>query len=133
LLLNLTAQEKEVFAKLSPEVQKAAKVEMETLTFEDSDEKLGARIRNCKLQHPELKKLQERTKPVSPKEMAEITKTINLDNLSKDDFTEIAFAWGPNMFTAMLSIALPATTTEQDVAGLSRLTHIRHGLLLSMQ
>ena len=132
--LYLTTDEQKVFAKVPEKVRKGAAVETETLMFKDTTEHLEARMRELKLQHPALKKLQQDAKKqkFTQEDIAKLSATIDLSDLSKDDLTELAFAWGPGVFTGMIAMILPAVTTTEDLADLGNLAGLRHGLLLAL-
>ncbi len=132
--LYLTAKEQAVFAKLPQDVQGDWKVEIETLTFEDSDEQIETRMRNLSLEHPELKKLQEKAAKtkLTQKEIAELAQTVDLSSLSENDLMELSFAWGPNVFTTMIAAMFSEAFSRDSVQDLAQLSRIRHGLLLAM-
>jgi hypothetical protein len=132
--LYLLDNEQKFFSSLPEAVRKGAKVEKETIQFQDSEFHLDIRMRNVKLEHPALKKLQKEAqeKTFTPEEVAKMAETVDLSKLSKDDMVELAFAWGPDVFSLMIAQALPLAKTADDVATLASLTNIRHGLLHSL-
>lgn len=132
--LFLTAAELKLFEKLPDAVRAGAKVEEEKLTFTDTAERMEARMRNLKIEHPALKKLQQESagKQYKPEDIEKIAETIDLSGLSQPDLIELAFAWGPNMFTTMINAALPAVTSIEGLTEVAQLAGIRHGLLLSL-
>lgn len=132
-VLYLTKAERAVFEKLPEAVRGGVKVEEETLAFTDTEEKMAVRMKSMKISHPGLKKLQDESqkKKLSAEEVAKLSETMDLSGLSKEDLTELAFAWGPTVFSLMISMALQGVNTPDDAFALSQLSYIRHGLLRS--
>lgn len=131
--LYLTKDEQTILHKLPAGVMGDWKLEEETLTFTDSEISREVRMRNLKLEHPALKKLQEEAagKNYTKDDVAKMAESIDLSGLSEKDLIELAFAWGPDVFSAMIATALPAITSVEELGEVAQLAGIRHGLLLS--
>ncbi len=132
ITLYLTKEEQKMFGALPQNVRSAWSVETETLTFADSAEKRAIRMRNLSVKHPALKKLKETAGNAGEKEALAQAQSIDLSGLSQDDVMELAFAWGPQMFTDMIAAALPSVATAEDVDAVANFLIIRHGLLQAM-
>lgn len=131
--LYLTKEEREMFDKLPAAMKAGWTVETETLKFVDSDEKRAIRVRNLKFQNPAMQKLQSQIqKAASEKEALELAQSIDFPSLSQDDVLELAFAWGPEVFTDMIAAAMPLVSKDGDFASVANLAMLRHGLLLAM-
>lgn len=131
--LILTTAEKKIFAALPQELRRDFAIEAEELTFKDSDEKRAIRMRNMKVSNPALKKLQEqgKKKQFTEAELKKSAETIDLSGLGEKDVMELAFAWGPEVFTLMIGVALKGAKTADDMSAALGLTRLRHGLLLA--
>lgn len=129
-----TAEERKVLEKLPEGLRAGVKIDEEQKTFTDSDERREVRMRNLKLEHPELRALQEQAqkKKFTAEEIGKIAESIDLSGLSQNDLIEIAFAWGPDVFTQMIAAALPTVSSSDDLAEVANLAGIRHGLLISL-
>lgn len=132
--LYLTKDEQKILEKLPPGVMGEWKLEEEKLTFTDTDVQREVRMRNVQLEHPALLKMQEKSqsKKYTAEDITKIVETIDLSGLSEKDMVELAFAWGPDVFTAMILAALPAAATAAELGEVAQLAGIRHGLLLSL-
>ncbi len=132
--LYLTADEKKIFDTLDKKVTTGASIEMETQTFEDTNEKRAIRMRNLTVQNPSLQKLQleMQTGQFTENELATKAESLDLNSLSQDDVMELAFAWGPDVFSTMIQAGLPAAVSQDDLESLAQMAAIRHGLLLAM-
>lgn len=129
--LYLTADERKLFDALPTSLTKGWKTEEEKWQFQDSREKMQARMRNLHLNHPALKQLQRKAKveKYSPEEILDMANTIDLSGLTESDILELAFAWGPGVFTDMIHAALNNAFAVDSIDDLAHLTCIRHGLL----
>ena len=132
--LYLTKEEQKVFEKLPEVLRAGVRIEEEKIMFTETSEGLEVRMRNMKIEHPVLKKLREesKSKKQTSEDIAKIAESIDLSNLSKNDLIELAFAWGPTMFTHMISLALPAVASPEELIDVGNLAGMRHGLLLSL-
>lgn len=133
-VIFLTMEERKAFEKLPEAVRMGVKIEEEQKAFIDSDERREVRMRNLKLEHLGLRALQEQAqkKKFTAEEVGKIAENIDLSGLSQNDLVELAFAWGPDVFTQMIAAALPAVSSSDDLAEVANLAGIRHGLLLSL-
>lgn len=131
VVLFLTNEEQKA---LSDDVRSKCPVQPETLTYQDTEEQRASRMRTMSVKSPELRHLQQeaKTKVFDPDEIAKLAESVDFSKLEKHDLMELAFAWGPDVFTVLIAQALPNIQTEKDIADLSALTDIRHGLLLAM-
>ncbi len=131
--LHLTVAEQALLETLSAELRAKASVELETLTFVDNDQHRESRLRNMQLQDPTLKRFQDeaKSKAYSPEDLLKMAETVDLSSISKDDVMELAFAWGPDVFTSLIAEAIPAAKTGQDLQEIADLSDLRHGLLLA--
>ncbi len=132
--LYLTAEEKKMFKNLPDSVQKSVAVEDESLTFKDSDEKRAVRMRNVSIQHPAYKMLQKQTKSKKPTEkmINDMVASADLSGLSEHDVMELAFAWGPDVFTVMIAVALTNAKTQEEIVNAAGFSRLRHGLFLAL-
>lgn len=132
--LFLTSAEKAAFQALPESVRTQYEIKDESLTFQDSEEKIQTRIRNMNLQHPELKKLQEQanSKKFTQEEIANLMQSVDLSELSEKDLLEVAFAWGPDVFTSLIAVALPKVASSEEMQPVAHFAHLRHGLLLAL-
>ncbi len=132
--LYLTADEKKAFDKLPESVRKGVKVEVEKLTFEDSDEKRAVRFRNMKLTDERLLKLQRETKVMqSPDAIKKAMESLDITTLPKKDLIELYFVLGPTALSHFVAVALEGLIKgDTDLGGLESFSAIRHGLLQAM-
>lgn len=131
--LHLTAAESALLDQLPADLRVKASIEVETLTFTDTDQHRESRLRAMSLKDSTLKRFQDeaQTKAYTPDELIELAGTIDLSAISKDDVMELSFAWGPDVFTAMIGEAIPVVKTGQDLQEVADLSDLRHGLLLA--
>lgn len=131
--LYLLANEKRAFTALPEALQRATVVEDESLTFSDTKERRAIRMRNLKLSHSALKKIQRQSKQnkLTQKDMTTIVDTTDLSGLSEKDIIELAFVWGPDFFSVMIVAALANAKTAEDIENAAGLSDMRHGLLMA--
>ena len=131
--LHLTPAEQAIFDRLPDEIRDGARVEPETITFVDSDAHRDSRMRHLHLETPVLKEYQDQaaTLRFTAEQLIEQAQKLDLSSISKKDVMELAFAWGPDVFTALIGEALPSVKTVQELQEIADLTDLRHGLLLS--
>lgn len=134
-ILYLHADEKKLWEKLPKTMTSEWVVKAETVTFADTPEKMQVRMRNLSVDHPALHtlQLQSKKKKFTKAEIAKIIDTVDLSGLSEKDVLELAFAWGPDVITTMISGALSAAQSANDVCEVAHLFVLRHGLLLALK
>lgn len=120
--------------KVSPALVQGWEVKEETLVFVDTASHRNARMRNLKLENPVLKKLQQESKKkeYTEADIAALAGSIDLSSLSPHDVEELCFAWGPDVFTKMITEALRTAPPVENLLQVGQLAAIRHGLLLAL-
>ncbi len=133
ITLYLTATEQSLFTALPADLRDKASVEVEMLTFVDNDKHRESRLRSMDLKDPTLKRFQDeaKVKAYSPADLLKLAETVDLSSIAKDDVIELAFAWGPDVFVALIAEAIPAAKSGQDLQEIADLSVLRHGLLLA--
>ncbi len=134
IALYLTKEEQKVFGALPEKLRTNVRVEDEKLSFIDSEESRMDRMRAMTVKHKDLQKIREQaaTRKFTQADVEELSRTLDLSDLDQDDFLELAFAWGPEVFSWMIGFGLPASQSPDDLREIAELSTIRHGLLLSL-
>jgi hypothetical protein len=135
LTVYLTAEEKKTLAALPAERTKGWKVEAETGSYEDSDEKRAIRMGLLHLEDPALKALQKKAgEAKTDKDFAALVKSMNIETSEDTDIAQILFAIGPATLTEVIGLLLlNAGTSDDDMETAGILSVARHFLFESFQ
>ena len=129
--LYLTADEMTMFEKLPANVKEGWELEEEKMTFQDSEEKWALRRQLVRFQDPRLKKLQEKLKKLTGKDLAPLIEETDLSKLGKDDFISLCYAMGPAVLSIIMQKILGLSTSDDDLQIVSGFSDVRHALLHS--
>ncbi len=131
--LFLSADEKTLFASMKPELIGEWKVEEETLSFEDTEERSKMRCSLLRLHDPALLKAKERIAVAhNEQEVLEVVKTLDFSSMGNRDFTRLLFALGPDALSGMISHLLATASSTDDVELAAALSGIRHLMIESL-
>jgi hypothetical protein len=132
--LYLTTTEQSLFDSLSDSLREGWSTKPETLTFHDSDHRRRIRFEMLKLDDPRTKHFMEKAAQIeTAEELDALIKGTDFTDVSDADFSELMFAIGPDGVTTMLHAALKTAKDDDDVSYAAELSHVRHGLLESLQ
>ncbi|MDO8649662.1 MAG: hypothetical protein Q7R81_07865 [Candidatus Peregrinibacteria bacterium] len=130
--LYLTPEEKKLFDALSAEVQNGWKVEVEQLTFRDTEDQQRIRVEFMDVQDKNLRTLRDKAREVkSEADLAKLADSLDLANVSDSDIEELFFALGPQGITVMIVPLLEKATGDEEVDLAAMLSTARHILLES--
>ena len=132
--LHLTTSEQSAFDALSEQLREGWTVKPETLTFKDTDHRRRIRFELLRIEDPAMQKfMASAAQAESPEAFEKLVQSTDFSDLSDSDFSELMFAIGPDGVTSMLGAALASVKTDEDVAYAAELSHVRHGILESLQ
>lgn len=132
--LHLTTAEQSIFASLSDALREGWSTETETLSFQDTEHRRRIRFEMLKLDDPRMQHFMEKASQAgSAEDLDALIKGTDFSDVSDADFSELMFAIGPDGVTLLLHAALANAKDDDDVSYVAELSHIRHGLLESLQ
>lgn len=131
-LFLLQAEEKQ-FSGLAADLQQGWRVEKEEYHFEDSAERQMLRFRMLRMHDPVLLEYKKRLMAAkSNEELYEGIRSLDLSKIGDHEFVKLLFALGPDALGLMISDALQATQSKDDVELVAALSGLRHLMLESL-
>jgi len=132
--LHLTAEEKELFEKLSEELRDGWTVEEEVQTFEDTPQKAQIRLRLLRIHDPKLLAFVEEAKGAkNADELAKLLGDMDLSGVAETEIGKLFFALGPGALGNIVESLLKQAKKDKDVEDIVAITTIRYELLASLQ
>jgi len=123
--LLLTAEEKQAFETLPTTLKDGWNISDETSTAYETPETLAIRYEMSSLKrHPQTKKILETVK------QGKFEQAI-MDGIPEDMLSDLFFTIGATGLSTIIKKLAAESQTDDDLAGLSSLTTIRHQLLLA--
>ena len=131
--LQLTEDEKALFASLPAGVREGWEVHTEERTFTDTKEHFATRLSFVRLHDPKLHVFKEQLeKAKSPEEAVAIAGEMDLSQVKQADLAELFFAMGPGPLSLLISKLLKTAKEDTDVQAVAALSLIRGSLLKSL-
>lgn len=131
--LQLTEDEKPLFAALPEVLREGWEVHTEERTFEDTKEHFATRLSFVRLHDPKLHVFKEQLENAkSPEEAVAIAEGMDLSQVRQADLAELFFAMGPGPLSLLISRILKTAKDDADVQAVAALSLIRGSLLKSL-
>ncbi len=128
--LYLTGEEQKSFDRLPAESRADFTVEIETLTFQDTPQRIAIRFDLFKPTDPDIIRFRDAAKKAkTDEEFSALAETLDLKKIGDAELTQLLFAVGPNFIGIVIADLLASVGDLELVAALSSL---RHAMLESL-
>ena len=132
--LYLTMAERKLFDVLPAALREGWEVTEETLTYEDTHEKLKTRAKLLQLDSPVLLAFQEKVKKAySEEDMLACMKGLDFSSVSQRDLADIFFTVGPELVGIFIEDLLKSAQDDRTIDATASFTQLRKLLLESLQ
>ena len=130
--IYLSAEEKLLFEKLPETLRDGWITEEETKTADDTFEQRLVRMQLMHLRDPKLQAILKLVSESSSiDQVVNVIQSQDLTHIDNADLSELFFALGPTVISALILFLLKSVKTDKDIEGIVALTLIRNKLLVA--
>ncbi|MCF7844498.1 MAG: hypothetical protein K9M03_01565 [Kiritimatiellales bacterium] len=133
-ILHLKPAEKELFKKLSKELQEGWSVEEESQSYEETPEKSNVRLRLLRVHDPKIASFMDAAeKKKDANDLAELVLDTDLSGVSEAEIAKLFFVLGPTPLGKIIEALMQTVSEDNDIKDIAAIATIRHELLSSLQ